>query len=595
MQLYSHTLKLLRSFTGMLLQFAGIRALYVTILMLLSTILQGFSLVMLIPLLGLAGLGEAGGAMDSISVTLKQLLDATNISFSLVTVLVIFFLIAVAEALFTRFRTIAMVNLRLDFINQLRNSLYQKIGRASWQFHSRNHSSESMLLLDNAVGSISGGTTTLLQLVVQLFQAGMFLFIAFKLSATMTFIMLGTAVALYSTVIPLNKRLFKHGQQAIRTYQNMHRNMVDFFSGLKLAKSYNRTDKHTREYAAIGEQAKQGGRDMVAASVTAQMRLRILTVASLSLFVYTALTYMQMSSERVLLLIVLINRLYSVFSSGQMLWQSVLQMLPSYEIYIKAEQRFTDHQEPRSNKSASLPAPVSHIGLDNLSFQYQDNSKLQILCGVTLSIPAEKTTAIIGPSGAGKSTLADILMGLLIAERGKIMIDDRELTPDLLAAWREHIAYVPQDVYLFDGSIRSNLQWVSDHSIDDESLWEALDAASAGEFVRRLADGLDTPVGERGVKLSGGERQRIALARALTCKPDLLIMDEATSSLDSDNEKRIRDALTRLHGSMTIIIIAHRISTIEHADHVIVMEAGRVKDAGSWREINPAGFAESGM
>ena len=261
MQLYSHTIKLLRSFVGMFLEFSGIRALYVMILMLLSTILQGFSLVMLIPLLGLVGLGETGGAMDSISVTLKQFLHSSNLSFSLITVLVIFFLIAVSEALFTRFRTIVMNNLQMDFINHLRNSLYRKISRASWQFHSRNHSSESMRLLDNAVGSISGGTFTLLQLVVQLFQAGMFLFIAFKLSATMKFIMLGAAALLYSTLIPINKRLFKHGQKAICTYRTMHRNMVDFFNGLKLAKSYNRTDAHTREYAAIGEQTKQDGRN----------------------------------------------------------------------------------------------------------------------------------------------------------------------------------------------------------------------------------------------------------------------------------------------------------------------------------------------
>ncbi len=150
-------------------------------------------------------------------------------------------------------------------------------------------------------------------------------------------------------------------------------------------------------------------------------------------------------------------------------------------------------------------------------------------------------------------------------------------TSDLLYSWRKHIAYVPQEVYLFDGSIRSNLQWIRDDTIDDVKIWAALDAAAAGEFIRRLPGQLDARVGERGVKLSGGERQRIALARALLKKPDLLILDEATSSLDRQNEGRIRDALRNLHGSMMIIIIAYSESVIEHADYVVALEGGCVK------------------
>jgi ATP-binding cassette subfamily C protein len=584
MPIVSRSIQLLHSFTRTLLQYAGYRSLHVTVLLLLSTLFQGFSLVMLIPLLGLVGLGDTGN-MDSISNGIKESLDSMNFSFSLVNVLGIFLLLSVTEAFFTRYRTIALKNLHLDFINHLRNSLYRKIGRASWQFHSRNHSSESMHLLDSAVNRIGSGTFYVLQLTVLIFQAGMFLFIASKLSLGMTLIMLITGISLYLLLLPVNKKVFRHGEKANKAYQALYRNMVDYFSGLKLAKSYNRTDQHIREFAATGERLLNDQKAMTIATSFAQMWLRIITVIFLCLFVYVALTVMHMSTERLLLLIILINRLYGVFSTGQSYWQALLQMLPSYDIYLKAEERFTRHQEPPYASTATLPAPVSRIRLENLTFHYQENSDDPTLKNISLNIPAQKTTAIIGSSGAGKSTLADILMGLLVADEGKITIDDRELTPDLLPAWREHVAYVPQEVYLFDGSIRSNLQWVSDDEIDDISLWEALDAASAGDFVRRLPDQLDTLVGERGVKLSGGERQRIALARALTCKPDLLILDEATSALDSANERRIRDALTQLHGSMTIIIIAHRMSTIEHADHVIVMADGRVKDAGSWAEV----------
>ncbi len=585
MPIISHSINLLHSFLGTLLQYAGYRSLRVVLLLFFSTMFQGFSLLMLIPLLGLAGFGDSGGNMDSISTTLKGFLDSLNISYSLVTVLAVFFLFSAAEALFTRYRTIALNNLRLDFINHLRNSLYQKIGRASWQFHSRNHSSESMHLLDNAVNRIGSGTLFALQIFVLIFQAGVFLFVASSLSPGMTLVMLVTGVMLYLLVMPVNKKVFGHGEKAIRAHRTLYRNMVDYFNGLKLAKSYNRTEQHIREFAATGERLLDDEKAMTAASSSAQMWLRIFTVIFLCIFVYVALAVAHMSSERVLLLIVLVSRLYGVFSNGQSYWQSLLQMLPSYEIYLEAEQRFSHHMEQQPAQAATLQAPVTHIRLENIYFQHQENTQCPTLSNISLRIPAQQTTAVIGASGSGKSTLADLLMGLLIPDKGRIMIDELELAPELLPAWRQHIAYVPQEVYLFDGSIRNNLQWVSDRPIDDGTLWRALDAASAGDFVRNLPEQLDTLVGERGVKLSGGERQRIALARALSCTPDLLILDEATSALDSDNERRIRDALTRLHGSMTIIIIAHRLSTIEHADHVIVLAEGEVKKSGSWEEI----------
>jgi ATP-binding cassette, subfamily C, bacterial len=591
MTILSHGMQLLDAYLRDLLKFAGYRSLHATLLLLLSTLLQGFSLLLLIPLLGLAGFGATGGGMDSVSSTLRGLLDALHLSYSLVTVLAVFVLLTAAEALFTRYRSVVLNNLRLDFINHLRNTLYAHIGSASWLFHSRSHSSESMHLLDNAVSRIGSGTFFALQLAVLMFQAGVFLFIAAKLSPAMTLIMLTTAVLLYLLVLPVNKRVFSHGERAVRSHQAIYRKMTDFFGGLKLAKGYNRTTRHIDEFAATGGRLVEDEKAMMAVSATAQMWLRIITVVFLSLFVYVALVRMHISSERLIVLIVLVNRLYGVFSSGQNYWQSLLQMLPSYETYLQALRQFAHHREVRQEKQAVVSAPHSAIRVEHLAFAYDDNGQHPALTDITLEIPAQRTTAIIGPSGSGKSTLADILMGLLIADRGSICVDGQPLTPAVQHAWRERIAHVPQEVYLFDGSIRSNLQWASDGPIDDDTLWDVLDAASAGEFVRRLPRGLDTLVGERGVKLSGGERQRIALARALARKPDVLILDEATSALDAANERRIRDALARLHGSMTIIIIAHRMSTIEHADHVVVMRGGRVKHSGSWEEIGLASTA----
>ena len=186
----------------------------------------------------------------------------------------------------------------------------------------------------------------------------------------------------------------------------------------------------------------------------------------------------------------------------------------------------------------------------------------------------------MGPSGSGKSTLADLLLGLIVPARGRVLVDETPLTPDLLPAWREQIGYVPQDSFHFHDTVRANLLWARPEASEAE-LWEALEVAAAG-FVARLPQGLDTVLGDRGVRLSGGERQRVALARALVRRPAMLILDEATSSLDSENERRVQDAIERLHGHLTILVITHRLTTVRFADSIHVLEAGRVVESGDW-------------
>ena len=218
-----------------------------------------------------------------------------------------------------------------------------------------------------------------------------------------------------------------------------------------------------------------------------------------------------------------------------------------------------------------------NIRLENVTFSYGENNQTLVLNNLSVNFEAKQITAITGESGSGKSTLADILMGLLVPDSGQVFIDDRLLEPGLLQSWREHVAYVPQEVFLFDGTIRSNMTWISDEDYSDEDIWSALDTAAAGNFIRELPDKLEARVGERGVSLSGGERQRIALARALLKKPDLLILDEATSSLDQNNETLILDALSNLTGEITIIVIAHRKTTLEYAKRKVNL-VGSVSD-----------------
>jgi ATP-binding cassette subfamily C protein len=226
---------------------------------------------------------------------------------------------------------------------------------------------------------------------------------------------------------------------------------------------------------------------------------------------------------------------------------------------------------------------VDQIGLDSVSFSYADN-QTEALRDMTFTIRAGTTTAIVGPSGSGKSTVADLLMGLLTPDRGRILVDGCPLGPEHLTSWRDRIGYVAQETFLFHDTVRANLLWARPLATDDELL-SALELAAARRFVTALPQGLDTILGDRGVLLSGGERQRISLARALLRQPKLLILDEATSSLDSENERRIQEAIDGLHQHMTIVIITHRLPTIRNADMIHVLDSGTLVESGIWDEL----------
>lgn len=226
----------------------------------------------------------------------------------------------------------------------------------------------------------------------------------------------------------------------------------------------------------------------------------------------------------------------------------------------------------------------SEILIENVSFKYENSEKI-VINNINFSIKKGESFGIIGGSGAGKSTLIDIFLGLLQANKGRIFVDGVDINAKL-RAWQNLIGYVPQSIYLTDDSLRRNIAFgLHNNQIDENALLEAVKAAQLEEFLSELPDGLDTKVGERGVRLSGGQRQRIGIARALYHNPEVLVLDESTSSLDNDTELGVMLAIKALHGKKTIIIIAHRLSTVTHCDRIIRLNNGKIAQFLSGSEI----------
>ena len=212
---------------------------------------------------------------------------------------------------------------------------------------------------------------------------------------------------------------------------------------------------------------------------------------------------------------------------------------------------------------------------EHITYHYPD-SDTEVLHDISVEIPKGKTVALIGPSGAGKTTLADIILGLLPPTSGTVRMDQHDVYENL-RSWREKLGYIPQSIYLSDDTIRNNVAFgIYEDQIDEDAIWKALEKAQLKEFVQGLEKGLDTYVGDRGVRLSGGQRQRIGIARALYHDPEILVLDEATSALDSSTEQAVMESIESLQGLKTMIIIAHRLTTIKNADLVYEVSGGNV-------------------
>ena len=243
-----------------------------------------------------------------------------------------------------------------------------------------------------------------------------------------------------------------------------------------------------------------------------------------------------------------------------------------------------------SRYAAFAPPPPSSFSfrdrlvIERLAYQYP-TGKMTALSGVDLEIRRGESVALVGPSGAGKSTLADVMLGVLQPTGGRILVDGQDVLADL-RGWQSKIGYVPQSIYLTDDSLRRNIALgLPDDLIDPAKLADAVRLAHLDAVIELLPEGLDSMVGEHGVRLSGGQRQRVGIARALYHRPEVLVLDEATSALDNVLEREVSQAIQTLGGQITMVIIAHRLSTARKCDRVVLMKAGKVQDSGPFPDL----------
>ena len=377
---------------------------------------------------------------------------------------------------------------------------------------------------------------------------------------------------------PLRKKSRDYGDEMIRISREFYGELQNQLSSVKEVRAYGVEREHAETFGRINRSFVDARMRYVRLSAMPGVVYSV-AAALLIAAVYLVCTLgMRVETDRLVVLVYVFARLWPLFSGFQGRMQFISSCVPACERLNEA----LSEMRPETGEAAEEGADFSHwreAAFEGVRFAYRDSDDAT-LRNMNLTLRRGETLALLGRNGAGKTTAVNLLLGFLLPQSGKITVDSEALTDGNLRAWRRQAGYVPQDPLILNASVRENLTRFHPGATE-EQLVSALKAAMAWEFVSRLPEGLDTALGDRGVRLSGGERQRIVLARVLLGKPSLIVLDEATNALDYESETAFRKVIQSMSGNAAVVLIAHRLATVRMADRAAVLENGRIVEEGT--------------
>ena len=407
------------------------------------------------------------------------------------------------------------------------------------------------------------------ELVVSVCLGALLLAVNWQMTLLMVVVLI--CLTIFNTKL-LKPKLNSIGQRNQEIQSRIAKWRIEAIYGLKDVKVLNRQDFFIRNYYESGSIGADIARNYAVLNSTPRSLIETVFIAVVLLFI---LVYIVNGGDPTLLVPQL-----TAFGVAAMRIMPSANRINTYIAEIAYNQYSLDYvydnltESMKTDKAmraerAAIAGPElklqKEIELRNITFAYPDGDT-NIFTGANMVVPKGKSVGIMGPSGAGKSTIVDILLGLLHVKSGEILCDGANIFSNY-DSWLAQIGYIPQSIYLVDESIRDNIAFGIDaDKIDDDRIWEVMKEAQLADFVKSLPEGLDTKIGDRGVRLSGGQRQRIGIARALYHNPEILVFDEATSALDNETEAAVMEAINSFHGKKTMVIIAHRLNTIANCD-----------------------------
>lgn len=545
----------------------------------LAGILEGFSLTLLFPLM--VELGVESDDSGLLAQAIERFLDMIALPDGFGPLLLLLVLVLQFQVATTLLRGVLEADCQSRYQIVWKRRLFEAFVSARWS-HSMQERTAAQV---NAIMTESGRISTSLGLSIQLIGSAVMIVIYAVISLVAAWqvvvVLGGLGVLIFAATRPFTRRGSLLGHRLSEASEAIQHATNEFLTNLKLLKT---TSTEGRAVGSFHETSDQFRRAVYRTALHPKIVLALYMCLGYLLLgggIYVAIDLLALSAASIVVSIYVFLRLYVQISNLQQNRQSLALTLPGLSV---AGRLLSGAEKAAESPHGGLTLP-SHgpvaLALDDVEARYGDHVALS---GLSHAFDPGAVIGLTGPSGAGKSTFVDVVAGLVQPASGKVEIDGVSLDDMNIRQWRRSIGYVAQDTLLLRASVCDNIAW-GEEAASDELVEEAARLAHADGFIRSLPQGYDTMIGDRGVRLSGGQRQRIGLARALIGNKRLLILDEATSALDSESEAKVLEAIEELRGRVTIIMVAHRLSTLRPCDPILVFQEGRLIESGSFAEL----------
>ncbi|MBF4510692.1 MAG: ATP-binding cassette domain-containing protein [Aeromicrobium sp.] len=546
-------------------------------------IFEGFGISLLLPVLEYAESGGAAVPSGGVWPYVTALAGALGLPVTLATLLLLSFVpILLRQGAFflNTWYTAAIQN---HAVERLTARVFGAIVEADLSFID---SEDQGMLLSLVTGQSSRCGVVLNQMLRLLAAAAISLTYVLILAVLSWRLAIVSAVAMLLISVPM-KRILQRSRRlgtsltdaTVRTVAAVRERLA----AVRLVKLRNREAEETAHVRALAAEQREAGTKIALAGALVEVIVDPALMLAVFIIVFTGIEVFSMSLAGLGLFLFVLLRLNGKVKELNVGRQAFASHAPALD-WVESALEAAEYSRTIRGGAREFSGVGDGIEFRDVHFTYP-GSHTPVLDGVSLSLPRGTLTGIVGRSGSGKSTLADLIPRLKVPTSGEISIDGHPIEEYDLASLRRQVGFLGQDPVMFNDTIRANIGYGLDSVPEDADIRRALEASHSAEFVDQLAEGVETVIGDRGVRLSGGQRQRLALARVFLQRPEILILDEPTSALDSESEQFIQHALERLHGEVTLLVIAHRLATVETADQILVLADGRIVEAGTHDDL----------
>jgi ABC-type multidrug transport system fused ATPase/permease subunit len=567
-------------------RYLGRRMYLVFALTVAAALAQGFGITLLLPLLRASQSGGNPEDMGTAEQYLKALLETIGIADSMVGILTFIAVTFVAKGALQFAKGGYQGYLQAQLLRELKTKLFDAYSGMDYRYYIRQNAGHFINVINQQVNQFFQSFTNFIGFTTQVINAASYFGIAFAIAWRFALMALGVGIVLLFLFKYLNSYVRRLSRKRSAEMSTLNKLLVQSLQAFKYIVSTGQT-KHLREGVVDSVQRLTGYifRQRTAGAFTAALKEPVSVLLIVSL-IAVQVTVFNDPIAPIFVALLLFHRGMQAVISVQSGWQGTMDRIGSVEMVDDEFETVLTHQEQSGTRQL---APLNEsIELRNVHFAYNEEDG-DVLRDINVDIPANTSVALVGESGAGKSTLVDLLTLMLKPRTGTMTIDGVPHDEVDLASWRDQIGYVSQETVVFDDTVANNISlWqgdIEDDPVLRERLIHAAERAHAHHFIKELPNGYQTVVGDRGVRLSGGQRQRLFVARELFKQPNLLLLDEATSDLDTASEQHIQSSIDALQGEVTVVLIAHRLSTVKNADRVYVLDEGRVIEAGTYEEL----------